>query len=184
MLWLPADGLTCIPTQQVPTSRPQKAVALSKEEPSKLVSASGVVQDKNKIWKELIDFDTSRPNVFMSKTVGASSFFEGFMWAAQGANMGYRWKVGNGKKVRQWEDNGLGSSSLAIQFWLLYRIVNKKNCSFAELWDGEKNWKCTFRGAVDEELFNTWLEVVQLVLTVQLTEEEDALIWQFSTSFD
>ena len=39
-------------------------------------------------------------------------------------------------------------------------------------------------GAVYEELFNTWLEVVQLVLTVQLTDEEDALIWQFSTSFD
>ena len=74
----------------------------------------------------------------MSKTAGASSFFKGFMWAAQGANMGYRWKVGNGKKVRQWEDNGLGSSSLAIQFWLLYRIVNKKNCSFAELCNVEK----------------------------------------------
>ena len=74
--------------------------------------------------------------MFMSKTAGACSFFKGFMWAAQGANMGYRWKVGNGKKVRQWEDNGLGSSSLAIQFWLLYRIVNKKNCSFAELWAG------------------------------------------------
>jgi len=113
-------------------------VALSKEELSKLVSASGAVQDKDKIWKELIDFDTSRPNVFMSKTAGACSFFKGFMWAAQGANMGYRWKVGNGKKVRQWEDNWLGSSSLAIQFWLLYRIVNKKNCSFAELWDGKK----------------------------------------------
>ena len=37
-------------------------------------------------------------------------------------------------------------------------------------------------GAVYEELFNTWLEVVQLVLTVQLTDDEDALIWQFSTS--
>jgi len=85
-------------------------VALSKEELSKLVSASGAVQDKDKIWKELIDFDTSRPNVFMSKTVGASSFLKGFMWAAQGANMGCRWKVGNGKKVRQW----LGRSCYTI----------------------------------------------------------------------
>ncbi|XP_066331500.1 uncharacterized protein [Miscanthus floridulus] len=81
------DGPTCIPTLQVPTSRPQKAVVLSMEEPSKLISTSGAIQDKDKIWKELIDFDTGRSNVFMAKTVDSSSFFEGFMWAAQGANM-------------------------------------------------------------------------------------------------
>jgi hypothetical protein len=34
--------------------------------------------------------------------------------------MGFRWKVGDGKKIKLWEDNWLGSSSLAIQFWELY----------------------------------------------------------------
>ncbi|CAD6244818.1 unnamed protein product [Miscanthus lutarioriparius] len=40
------DGPTCIPTLQVPTSRPQKAVVLSMEELSKLISTSGAVQDR------------------------------------------------------------------------------------------------------------------------------------------
>jgi hypothetical protein len=31
--------------------------------------------------------------------MGASSFFKGFMWAAQATKMGYKWKVGNGKKI-------------------------------------------------------------------------------------
>jgi hypothetical protein len=48
------------------------------------------------------------------------------MWAAQTAKMGYLWKIGRGDKVRFWEDNWLGSSSLVIQFWKLYRIVNEK----------------------------------------------------------
>jgi hypothetical protein len=58
--------------------------------------------DKEKLWKELLDFkyDTANPNIFLSSTIGASSFFKGFMWAAQAARMGYRWKIGNGRKIR------------------------------------------------------------------------------------
>jgi hypothetical protein len=63
--------------------------------------------DKDKLWKELIDFkyNTANPNIFQSSTVGASSFFKGFMRAAQAARMGFRWKIGNDKSVRLWEDN-------------------------------------------------------------------------------
>jgi hypothetical protein len=62
---------------------------------------------KDKLWKELIDFkyNTANPNIFQSSTVGASSFFKGFMRAAQAARMGFRWKIGNDKSVRLWEDN-------------------------------------------------------------------------------
>ena len=58
------------------------------------------------------------------------------MWAIQAAKMGYIWKIGNGRNVCFWEDNWLGSSSLAIQHWELYRIVSEKNKTIAELWDG------------------------------------------------
>lgn len=56
--------------------------------------------DKEKLWRELLDFkyDTTKPNILQSSSMGASNFFKGFMWAAQAARMGYRWKVGNGKK--------------------------------------------------------------------------------------
>jgi hypothetical protein len=110
--------------------------------------------DNDKLWKELIDFkyETAKPNIFQPKTVGASSFFKGFMWAAQAAKMGYKWKVGNGKRIRFWEDNWLGSSSLAIQFWPLYKIVNEKGKAIADLWDGS-DLKCTFRRNVSQELY-------------------------------
>ena len=39
------------------------------------------------------------------------------MWAAKAAKLGFRWKIGDGKKVKFWEDNWLGNSSLAIQFF-------------------------------------------------------------------
>jgi hypothetical protein len=66
----------------------------------------------------MLDFKyrTKNPNIFQSNTRGASSFFRGFMWAAQAVRMGYRWIIGDGKKIRFWEDNWLGSSNLAIQY--------------------------------------------------------------------
>jgi hypothetical protein len=46
----------------------------------------------HKMWKQLIDFkyDTDKPNIFCSSTVGDSQFFNGVMRAASTAKMGYR----------------------------------------------------------------------------------------------
>jgi hypothetical protein len=54
------------------------------------------------------------PNIFYSRDNDASQFFKGLMWAARAAKFGFRWKVGNGKKVRFREDNWLDNFSLAI----------------------------------------------------------------------
>jgi hypothetical protein len=48
------------------------------------------------------------------------------MWATKAAKMGFKWCVGNGRNIKFWEDNWLRTSSLAIQFWELYVIVNEK----------------------------------------------------------
>ena len=84
-------------------------------------------------------------------------------------------------KVRFWEYNWLGSSSLAIQYWKLYRIVNEKNMTMAEIWDGE-NLKCTFTRTVDSNLEEQWWEVVQLASTINFSEEEDSLVWLFASN--
>ncbi|TVU21933.1 hypothetical protein EJB05_31604, partial [Eragrostis curvula] len=117
----------------------------------------------------------------LSKSVGASQFFKSIVWAAQTAKVGYRWHVGNGKKVKFWEDIWVGSSSLAVQFWELYIIVNEKTATIADLWDGV-DLKCTFRRTVSDRLYDMWLEVVQLASTVDIVDEEDALIWRFQSS--
>ena len=81
--------------------------------------------DNHKLWKQFIDhkYDTEKPNLFYTPTRGASQFFKGVMWAASAAKLGFRWKVGNGRKVKFWKDTWLGHSSLAVQFWDVYVIV-------------------------------------------------------------
>jgi hypothetical protein len=96
--------------------------------------------------------------------------------------MGFRWKIGDGKKVKFWEDNWLVTSSLAIQFWDLYVIVNEKTGTVADLWDGQ-NVRCTFKRTVNENLGRIWLEIVQLASTITFSEEEDdALVWKFTSN--
>jgi hypothetical protein len=52
-------------------------------------------------------------------------FFKGVLWAAKVAKMGFKWRIGNGRGIKFWEDVWLGSSSLAIPFWDVYRKVNE-----------------------------------------------------------
>lgn len=139
--------------------------------------------DGQKLWRELIDhkYETSKANIFDSKTVGSSQFFRGMIWAASAAKMGYTWKIGNGRKVKFWEDNWLGPSSLAIQYWEIYILVNEKSSTVAKLWDGV-NLKCTFRRGVDNRQMNLWLEIVQLASTITFSNDEDALIWRFTSN--
>jgi hypothetical protein len=63
--------------------------------------------------------------------------------------------------------------------------VNEQNKTVAHLWDGV-NMKCTFRRCVDVRLFNLWEELVNLVTTIELSSDEDALaisvIWSLLIS--
>jgi hypothetical protein len=63
--------------------------------------------------------------ISFSSTTNISPFWKGVMWAAKAAKMGYQWKVGDGRKIRFWEDQWFGDSSLAIQFWELYVLTNE-----------------------------------------------------------
>jgi hypothetical protein len=62
-------------------------------------------QDNEKIRKMLVDFKyTSCPNLFTCRSVGASNFRQGVLWATMVAKMGYKWKLGKGTCIRFWED--------------------------------------------------------------------------------
>lgn len=54
--------------------------------------------------------------------------------------------------------------------------MNEKGKTIADLWDG-KFLKCTFRRNMFEELYQSWLEIVELVATILLVDEEDEMIW-------
>jgi hypothetical protein len=57
----------------------------------------------------------------------------------------------------------------------------KKENHIANLWDGT-SLKCTFRRCVSKEIYHSWLEVVELVSTIQLNNEEGEMMWMFSSS--
>ncbi|KAL6639026.1 hypothetical protein ACP70R_022756 [Stipagrostis hirtigluma subsp. patula] len=141
------------------------------------------VDGEDRLWKKVVDlkYKTDRPNVFACPDDEGSNFWKGVMWAAKAGKLGYRWVVGNGKKIKFWEDNWLGSSSLAIQFFEIYSLVNEKNKTIEQLWDGSV-LKCSFRRCFDSRQVELWEEVVQLASTIVFTGEEDSLIWQFTSS--
>jgi hypothetical protein len=95
--------------------------------------------------------------------------------------LGFRWKIGDGKKMKFCEDNWLGTSSLAIQFRNLYIILNEKNKTIHELWDGN-TLKCTFRKVVDVNLMRDWEEIIQLASTIILSGDQEEMVWTFNSN--
>jgi len=125
-------------------------------------------------------YNTSNVNIFQENLWELPLFSRGLCGLFKQLRWGTNGVIGNGRRVRFWEDNWLGSSSLAIQYWKLYRHVNEKNSSVASLWDGVK-LKCTFRRMGDVHMLELWEEVCQLAATIKFSEEEDSMIWQFSS---
>jgi hypothetical protein len=60
----------------------------------------------NVIWKRIIDYKyrTKQPNIFCCPVIGVSSFWRGVLWASKAAQLGVRWKIGDGKSIRFSED--------------------------------------------------------------------------------
>jgi hypothetical protein len=95
--------------------------------------------------------------------------------------MGYRWHVGNGRRIRFWENCWFCSCSLAIQYWNLYSIVNEQRKLISEIWDG-KNLRFTFRRTVTQQIMGQWYELLEIASSIRLGEEEDAIIWLYNSS--
>jgi hypothetical protein len=103
------------------------------------------------------------------------------MWVVHAAKMGHRWCVGDGRRMRFWEDHWFGSCSLAIQYWDIYTIVNKQGCTLADAWDGT-SLKFTFRRTVGRRVMDQWLELLQVVSSVRFNDETDTLIWKYNST--
>jgi hypothetical protein len=51
--------------------------------------------------------------LFVCPVVGVSPFWKGVIWEARKIKLGYQWKVGNGRKIKFWEDHWFDNCSLA-----------------------------------------------------------------------
>jgi len=99
----------------------------------------------------------------------------------QAAHMGIRWVVGNGRKVIFWEDQWLGNTSLAILFWPLYVLNEQQGNTISDVWNGEE-LQLSFRRNVSERLMLMWQALSSVGDSIRLTEEEDTILWSFSSN--
>ena len=134
------------------------------------------------LWRQIVDYKykTNSPNLFCCPDKGASPFWKGVLWARQAAQMGYAWNVGDGSRIRFWEDRWFGNSSLAIQFWPLYILVNEKGKSIKNAWDGN-SLKFSFRSTFPSTLMDLWWEIVSIAESIVFTDEPDSPIWTFNS---
>ena len=74
-------------------------------------------------------------------------------------------------------------SSRAIQFWPLYIINKQQGKTLAEVWDGE-TLKLTFSFSitVSERLMQLWFELPEIIGDVVPVEDEDQIIWSYSSN--
>jgi hypothetical protein len=103
------------------------------------------------------------------------------MWAASAVRMGYKWVVGNGAKVRFWEDQWLGGTSLAILFWDIYFVCHQQGVTIRDVWDGV-NIKLTFRRVFDNKMMEQWYQIEQIIRSIHFSEVDDALVWELHSS--
>jgi len=133
--------------------------------------------DSSPIWRQIVDYKykTEKPNLLCCPDLNVSPFWRGVLWAIKAAKMGIRWTIGNGHKIRFWEDIWFGNSSLATQFWPLYIINEQHGKTIAEVWDGE-TLKLSFRRTVSERIMQMWFELLEIVEDVVLLEDEDQIM--------
>lgn len=138
---------------------------------------------EGKIWKFFVDFKylKTAPNIFCGKTLGTSQFWKGVMWAAKAVKMGSRWIVGEGAKIRFWEDSWFGTSPLTIQFWDLYCICREQCNTIQQVWDGQ-TLRISFRRVFDDQMMLKWFELEEIARSIVLTENCDSLVWQYEAS--
>jgi hypothetical protein len=100
---------------------------------------------------------------------------------AHALKFGYRWVLGDGCKVKFWEDTWFGSAPLAMQIWDMYKICNEKTKTVSKVWvNGEL--RLTFRRTFSEVMLETWDELMMVVENVVLSEESDALVWCYDSA--
>lgn len=142
------------------------------------------INGEGSLWRKIIDakYDTKSPNILCCQDPHPSLFWKGVMWATQAVKMGYRWKVGDGKSIKFWEDVWFGTSPLSILYWDIYSVSNQQTLTISEIWDGSQ-LLCSFRRTFSDAMMVQWLEILEIAKTIRLEDSlQDSLIWQYESN--
>ena len=90
--------------------------------------------------------------------------------------------VGNGEKTRFWEDIWLGDKPLASQYPSLYNIVHRKQVSVADVLSHAPPPNLSFRRGLSGDKWTKWLHLVERIMQVNLTNQNDVFKWGLTDS--
>jgi hypothetical protein len=94
---------------------------------------------------------------------------------------GFRWIIGDGAKIKFWEDTWFGTSPLSVQYLEVYCICNEPLATVREVWDGTA-LKLSFRRNFNDSLMEQWFEIEQIANSISFSGDCDSLIWTYDSS--
>jgi hypothetical protein len=77
------------------------------------------------------------------------------MWAAEDVKFCYKWKIGNVRIVKFWEEIWFGNTNLATRFGDIYFVSDQQSKTIVELWD-ETTLRYNFRRTFSDEMMSQW----------------------------
>jgi hypothetical protein len=87
--------------------------------------------------------------------------------------------IGNGKNTSFWGDKWLGDVPLSQQYPSLFSIVERKQVSVADVLEN-RPLHVTFRRTLTPNKWALWLELVERLMYIQLTNEDDSFVWSLT----
>ena len=110
-----------------------------------------------------------------------SAFWKGLMGVKDEFFSRGSFNIGDGQNTRFWEDSWLGGMPLSLQYSSLYNIVQRKNVLVASVL-GAAHPNVAFRRALTGDKWDRWLHLVDRLMDVTLSMEDDRFIWNLTTS--
>jgi hypothetical protein len=135
------------------------------------------------VWQELLRNKYLQSKSLSQVTVKPldSPFWKGLMKVKEEFFKRGTFKVGDGTSIRFWEDVWLGDTPLSQQYESLYNIVNGKQVAVADVL-GANSLNISFRRTLTPNKWVQWLELVERLMNIQLSNEKDTFVWRLTTS--
>ena len=135
------------------------------------------------VWQELLH------NKYLSQKTLAqvkakptdSPFWRGLMGVKDEFFSRGCFHVGDRQGTRFWEDTWLGDTPLSQQYPSLYNFVQRKDVSVHDVLS-QAPLNLGFRRALTGNNWNHWLHLCQRLMTIQLSDEPDKLVWKLTES--
>ena len=135
------------------------------------------------VWQELMSNKYLRGKTLaqVQPKPTDSPFWRGIMSVRQGFFDRGSFAVGNGQGTRFWEDAWIGDTPLSRQYPTLYNIVRRRNVLVADVLSAPP-LNIEFRRALTDDKWISWLDLVEKLMQVSLSDEPDVFRWKLTAS--